>query len=102
MPHAREPSRLTLSVPSISRRRRYRDFHRRPFHHLLIEGVELRVGLAPAAIGKAEIGIAEHADEADLGDVERPGQYVRLVLEARHAGPCAVPVIIGPCLPTQW
>ena len=36
-----------------------------------MEGVELRIGLAPAAIGEAEIGIAEHADKADLRDVER-------------------------------
>src|SRR6266478_1962506 len=71
----------------LLRRRRDRDFHRGPLHHLLMEGVELRIGLAPAAIGKAEIGIAEHADEADLRDVERAVEDVGHVLEARHAGP---------------
>src|SRR6478672_13110924 len=30
-----------------------RDLHRRPLQHLLMEGVELRINLAPAAIGKA-------------------------------------------------
>src|ERR1700751_2581285 len=64
--------------------------------------VELGIGLAPTAIGEAEIGIAKHADEADLGDVERTRLHcLDVVLEARHAGPGAVPVVIGPRLPTQ-
>ena len=58
-------------IPAL-RRRRHRDLHRRPLQHLLIEGVEFWVGLAPAAIGKAEVGIAEHANKSDLHDVERP------------------------------
>src|SRR3979490_1688249 len=66
-----------------------------------MEGVETRVGLAPAAIGKTEIGIAEHADEADLYDVERPRQHVGLLVEARHALPGAIPVIVAPGLPLQ-
>src|SRR6266516_3758340 len=54
------------------RRRRDRDLYRRSLQHPLMESVELRIGLAPAAIGKAEIGIAEYAYEPDLYDIERP------------------------------
>src|SRR4051794_2934652 len=81
------PSRMLPSPFPLLRRRRDRDFHRRPLQHLLMESVEFWIGLAPAAIGKAEIRITEHANKADLRYVERPGQHVRLVLEARHAGP---------------
>src|ERR1700754_4727156 len=69
------PSRMLPSPCSLLRGRRHRDFHRGPFQNFLIEGVELRIGLAPAAIGKPEIGIAEHADEADLGGIERTRQH---------------------------
>src|SRR4051812_23670969 len=63
------PSSRMLPPPFwLLRRRRDRYFHRRPLQHFLMEGVEFWVGLAPAAIGKAEIGIAEHADQADLRD----------------------------------
>src|SRR6476620_9957247 len=60
------PSRMLPSPFPLLRRRRDRDFHRRPLQHLLMESVELRIGLAPAAIGKAKIGIAQHANKADL------------------------------------
>src|SRR4051794_21215023 len=50
---------LPLAV-AILRRGRHRDLHRGPLQHFLVEGVELRIGLAPAAIGEAEVGIAEH------------------------------------------
>src|ERR1700732_3783082 len=73
------------------RRRRHGYLDRRPRQHLFVEGIELRIGLAPAAIGKAEIGIAEHAGERDLRDVERARQHLRLILEARHAAPPARP-----------
>src|SRR5665647_3828206 len=82
-----------MAASCALRRRRQRDLHRRPLQHLLMEGIELRIGLAPAAIGKAEIGIAEHAGKRDLRDVERARQHVGLVLENCHAAPGPVPVI---------
>src|SRR5258705_12734641 len=95
------PSRMLPSPFPLLRRRWDRDLYRRSLQHSLMEGVELRIGLAPAAIGKAEIGIAEHAYEPDLYDIERPRQHLRLVLESRHADPRPLPVVIGPCLPPQ-
>src|SRR6185312_12596728 len=95
------PSRMQPSLFLLLCRGRYRDFHRRPLEHLPVKRVELRIGLAPAAIGEAEVGIAEHANKADLRDVERPRQHVGLVLESRHAGPCPLPVVVGPGLPAQ-
>src|SRR6185437_13869865 len=79
--------------------RRDRDLDRRPRQHFFVEGIEFRIRLAPAAIGKAEIGIAEYADKTDLGDIERPRQRVRVFLESRHTVPCPFPVIVDPCLP---
>src|SRR5207302_9814845 len=81
------PARMLPSPIRALRRRRDRDLHRRPLQHFLMEGIELRIGLAPAAVRKAEIGIAEHADEADLRDVEWPRQHVGLFLEMRHSLP---------------
>src|SRR5437868_14086569 len=63
--HLLLPSRMLPSPFSMLRRRRDRNLHGRPLQHLLVERVEFWIGLAPAAVGKAEIGIAEHADEAD-------------------------------------
>src|SRR6186713_1261872 len=68
--NALPPSRMRCLHSLVLRRRRDRDFHRWPLQHLLMESIELRIGLAPAAIGKAEVGIAEHADQADLRDIE--------------------------------
>src|SRR4051794_34376888 len=81
--------------------RRHGDLHGLALQHLLVEGVEGRKRLAPAAIGEAIIGIAEHADEVDGDDVERPRHQVALRGEAGHAGPDPVPMIVRPSLPAQ-
>src|SRR3954463_1567223 len=97
---ARSPAGNWRLMPILaSRRRRRRDLHRRPLQHFLMERIEFWIGLAPAAIGKAEIGITEHANEADLGDRERTRQHFGLLLEMRHAAPRPVPVIVRPSLP---
>src|SRR3954453_17881290 len=92
---------ILLPAVAILRRWRHRDLHGGPLQHFLVERVELRIGLAPAAIGEAEVGIAEHADEADLRDVERAVQHLGHVLEARHSGPGPVPMVVRPRLPLQ-
>src|SRR5690348_18326488 len=66
------------------RRRWHRNLDRWPLQHLLMELVELGIRLAPPAIGKAEVGIAEHADKADLRDGERAAQDIVARLEPRH------------------
>src|SRR3954451_1033907 len=92
---------ILLPAVAILRRGRHRDLHGGPLQHLLVEGVELRIGLAPAAFGEAEVGIAEYADQADLRDVERAVEDIGHVLEARHAGPGPIPMVVRPRLPLQ-
>src|SRR5579864_557262 len=76
-----------------SGRRRHGILDRRPLHHLLMERRGLRKRLAPAAIGEAEVGVAEGADQRDLGDVERSGERLGPGLEQRKAVPRAVPLV---------
>src|SRR5438552_15616324 len=81
------------------RRWRHGVLDRRPLHHLFVECSGLRKRLAPAAIGKAEIRIAECTGQRNLRDVERPGESLRPRLEQGKALPGAVPLVVEPDLP---
>src|SRR6476660_2281347 len=98
-PHPLPKREGAVSASASLSRRRHRDFYRGPGQHLFVECIQVRIGLAPAAIRKAEVGVAEHAYQPDLRDIEWPRQHILVRVEARHAVPRAIPVIVGPGLP---